>query len=83
VRLLTDRQARPIAPGRSEICVGEALLGPWVAVERVKTDRPREALDVDERAELARLRDGNAELRMDREFLKKTAAFLATEHQHR
>jgi transposase len=40
-------------------------------------------LDVDERAELARLRTENAELRMDREFLKKAAAFFATENQNR
>ena len=36
-------------------------------------------LDVDERAELERLRKENAELRLDREFLKKAAAFFASE----
>ena len=74
---------RPIAHVGKEIGVGEALLGRWVARERAKTDRPPEALDVDERAELARLRVENAELRMDREFLKKAAAFFATENQNR
>ena len=43
----------------------------------------RQALDVDERAELTRLRVENAELRMDREFLKKAAAFFVTENQNR
>ena len=52
-------------------------------MERAKTDRPPEALDVDERAELERLRVENAELRMDREFLKKAAAFFVTENQNR
>jgi len=66
-----------------KVGVGEALLGRWVATERAKADRPPEALDVDERAELMRLRTENAELRMDREFLKKAAAFFATENQHR
>ena len=43
-----------------------------MAVERARTEQPPEALDVDERAELARLRVENAELRMDREFLKNS-----------
>ena len=74
---------RPIAHVAKEIGVGEALLGRWVAVERAKIDRPPDALDVDERAELSRLRTENAELRMDREFLKKAAAFFVTENQNR
>jgi len=74
---------RPIVQVAREIGVGEALLGRWVAVERARIDRPPEVLDVDERAELARLRTENAELRMDREFLKKAAAFFATENQNR
>ena len=74
---------RPIAHVAKEIGVGEALLGRWVAVERAKIDRPPEALDLDERAELSRLRTENAELRMDREFLKKAAAFFVTENQNR
>ena len=40
-------------------------------------------LDVDERAELERLRTEVADLRMDREFLKKAAAFFVTENQNR
>ncbi|PQP53095.1 transposase, partial [Mycolicibacterium austroafricanum] len=36
-------------------------------------------LDADERAELERLRKENAELRLDRQFLKKAAAFFASE----
>ena len=45
-------------------------------------DDPPDALDVDERAELDRLRREVAELRMDREFLKKAAAFFATENSN-
>ena len=37
-------------------------------------------LDADERAELERLRRENAELRLDRAFLKKAAAFFVSEH---
>ena len=42
-------------------------------------DDPPPAVDVNERAELERLRRENAELRMDREFLKRAAAFFAAE----
>jgi transposase len=74
---------RPIAQVAREIGVGEQLLGRWVAVERAKMDDPPPTLDVDERAELDRLRREVAELRMDREFLKKAAAFFATENPNR
>lgn len=74
---------RPIAHVAKEIGVGEALLGRWVAIERAKMGDPPSALDTDERAELERLRREVAELRMDREFLKKAAAFFATENQNR
>ena len=70
---------RTIAEVSREIGVGEALLGRWVAAERAVMDAPPEALDIDERAELARLRLENTQLRMDREFLKKAAAFFVSE----
>lgn len=71
---------RTIAEVARDIGVGEALLGRWVAIERSRMGDPPEAMDVNERAELERLRRENAELRMDREFLKKAAAFFATEN---
>lgn len=65
---------RTIVAVAREIGVGEQLLGRWVAIERAHmADEPPAALDVDERAELERLRREVAELRMDREFLKKAA----------
>jgi len=74
---------RPIAVVAREVGVGEQLLGRWVAIQRSRVDNPPGALDVDERAELERLRVENAELRMDRAFLKKAAAFFVTENQNR
>ncbi|GAA1810396.1 hypothetical protein GCM10009811_36690 [Nostocoides veronense] len=41
---------------------------------------PPPAVDINERAELERLRAENTQLRMDREFLKKAAAFFAAEN---
>jgi transposase len=79
-RLVIDTGRRIVEVAR-EIGVGEALLGRWVAVERAHMDgEPPQALDADERAELERLRREVAELRMDREFLKKAAAFFAAEN---
>lgn len=77
-RLVIDT-GRTIAEVAREIGVGEQLLGRWVAAERARMDDPPAALDADERAELERLRRENAQLRMDREFLKKAAAFFAKE----
>jgi transposase len=71
---------RTIASVAGEIGVGEQLLGRWVAAERARMDQPPPALDLNERAELERLRAENAELRMDREFLKKAAAFFVAEN---
>ena len=81
VYLLIDA-IQAMAEVAREIGVGEALLGRWVAVERSRMADPPGALDVDERAELARLRREVAELRMDRAFLKKAAAFFATENSN-
>lgn len=80
-RLVIDT-GRTIVEVAREIGVGEAVLGRWVAIERSKMDDPPEALDVDERAELVRLRREVTELRMDRAFLKKAAAFFATENSN-
>ena len=71
---------RTIAAVAAEIGVGEQLLGRWVARERAVMDEPPPALDINERAELERLRAENTQLRMDREFLKKAAAFFVAEN---
>ncbi len=44
-----------------------------------KRDEAPGALDRDERAELERLRKENKDLRMDREILRKAAAYFARE----
>ena len=69
-RLVIDT-GRTIAEVARELGVGEQLLGRWVAGERARMGDPPAALDVDERAELERLRRENAALRMDREFLRR------------
>lgn len=75
---LVIETGRPIAHVAAEIGLGEQLLGRWVRQAREAGDTAG-VLDDDERAELERLRKENAELRLDREFLKKAAAFFASE----
>lgn len=61
--------------------MGAQLLGRWVQRERDRIGAPPEApLAVSERAELERLRQENAELRLDSEFLGKAAAFFAAKN---
>jgi len=74
---------RTVAAVARDIGVGEQLLGRWVALERSRLDEVPGAVDSDERSELERLRVENAELRLDRAFLKKAAAFFAAENSSR
>jgi transposase len=70
---LVIETGRPVAHVAAEIGIGEQLLGRWVRLARAADDAGNTGavLDADERAELDRLRRENAELRLDREFLKK------------
>jgi transposase len=82
-RLVIDT-GRTVAAVAREIGVGEQLLGRWVHAERARTGGGAEApLDLDERAELERLRRENQDLRMDNEFLGKAAAFFASKQNPR
>jgi len=72
---------RPIAAIARDLGIGESTLGNWVAVARQNStagsvERP---LDVNERAELKRLREELRVARMERDFLKKAAAFFASQ----
>jgi transposase-like protein len=60
---------RPVAHVAAEIGVGEQVLGRWVRLTReaASAGDTGAVLDADE---LERLRRENAELRLDREFLK-------------
>jgi transposase len=80
-RLVVDT-GRPIAEVAREIGVGAALLGRWVAKERDRgSGRGPAPLDLDERAELERLRKEVQDLRVDVAFLGKASAFFAAKSQ--
>ena len=58
--------------------VNAGTLGNWVGLERIERGE-RDGLIVDERAEFAELRAENAQLRMERDLLKRSLAFWMKE----
>lgn len=74
VALVLD-EGRSIADVGRSVGVNEGTLGNWVRIERGE----RDGLTVDERADLAELRSENAQLRMERDLLKRSLAFWVKE----
>ena len=77
VAMVLDEE-RPIAEVGRAIGVNPGTLGNWVAAERVERGE-RAGLTVNERADLVELRAENAQLRMERDLLKRTLAFWVKE----
>jgi transposase len=78
VRLVVET-GKPIAQVARELGVNDGTLGNWVAAARRRRGDGAGALSEDERAELARLRKENAELRMQRDVLKRSVALWVDE----
>jgi transposase len=77
---LVNEGAKSLAQVAREIGVGHQTLWSWVHQAEVDAGRGKpEELTTDERKELARLRRENAQLREEREILKKATAFFAKE----
>lgn len=70
--------SRPIAEVARGLGINEGTLGNWVMKHRVEHPVSEE-LSIDERAKLKELERENRDLRMERDFLKKAAAFFAKE----
>ncbi len=71
---------KPIAEVARDLGVNEGTLGNWVNADRRRRGEQRlDQVSETERAELMRLRRENAQLRMEKEILKKAAAFFVTE----
>ncbi|MFE3646696.1 transposase [Streptomyces sp. NPDC059101] len=67
---------KPIAQVARDLGVNEGTLATWVSREK---EASRAGLDPDERAELARLRKENHELRMERDVLKRSVVLWVKE----
>jgi transposase len=78
VALVTET-GKPIAQVARELGVNEGTLGNWVAKARAAAGEGNGDLSEPERAELARLRKENTELRMQRDVLKRSVALWVDE----
>jgi transposase len=78
VALVTET-GKPIAQVARELGVNEGTLGNWVAKARAAAGEGNGDWSEPERAELARLRKENTELRMQRDALKRSVALWVDE----
>ena len=78
VRLVINT-GRAVATVARELGIKEQTLGRWVNAYKARQEAGDGALSETERAELARLRTENSELKLDRAFLKKASLFFAQE----
>jgi transposase len=72
---------RPIAEIARNLGIVEGTLGNWVARAREKGDVNEKPLDSSERAELERVKKELQQVKMERDFLKKAAAWFASQNQ--
>jgi len=70
---------RAVATVARELGVNEATLGRWVTAFKARNETGQTEVTESERTELLRLRKENADLKMDRAFLKKASIFFAQE----
>lgn len=73
--------SRPIAQVARELGLNEGTLGNWVNAYRRAHAGEEPPLTISERARLRELEKENRELKMEKEFLGKAAAFFASKHQ--
>jgi transposase len=71
---------KPIAEVARDLGIGESTLGNWVAKARENGVTSDKSLDASERAELKRIREELRVAKMERDFLKKAAAFFASQN---
>ena len=74
-------ESRAVASTAREIGVGEQTLRNWVNAYRRSHAGEEPPLTISERARLRELEKENRELKLEREFLGKAAAFFASEYR--
>lgn len=72
---------RPIAEIARDLGINEGTLGNWVMAAKKSGKLKEKPLDVNERARLKELEEENRRLKMERDFLKKAAAWFASQNQ--
>ncbi len=79
VRLVLD-EGKTVAQVARDLDLTPSVLRGWVKQAEADRSGGKTGLTTEEKAELTRLRRENRELRMEREILKKAAAFFAKEN---
>ena len=78
---LVVSSGRPVAEIARDLGINEATLGNWVNRAKQAGKVQDKPLETDERARLKELEEEVRRLRMERDFLKKAAAWFARESQ--
>lgn len=78
---LVVNSGRPIAEIARDLGINEATLGGWVSKAKESRKVKDKPLDADERARFKELEEENRRLKMERDFLKKAAAWFASQSQ--
>jgi transposase len=78
VRLVLDEH-KTVAEVARDLDLTQSSLGKWVDRARADRSNGKTGLTTAEREELAKLRKENRQLKMERDLLKKWAAFFAKE----
>ena len=78
---LVVSSGRPIAEIARDLGINEGTLGNWVQTAKKSGKVKEKPLDTDERARLRELEEENRRLKMERDFLKKAAAWFASQNQ--
>ena len=78
---LVVSSGRPVAEIARDLGINEATLGNWVNKAKQAGKVKDKPLETDERARLKELEEEVRRLRMERDFLKKAAAWFARESQ--
>ncbi len=80
---LVRAAGKPVAHVARDLQINDTTLGNWVKADDAERGVPdangQLPLTATERAELSKLRRENAKLKLEREILKKAAAFFVTE----
>jgi transposase len=79
VRLVLG-EGKTVGAVARELDLTASALSLWVRQAQAEQTKGKSGLMKDEREELSRLRKENRELRMERDVLKKAAAFFAKDH---
>jgi transposase len=76
---LVTSSGRPVAEIARELGVNEGTLGNWMNMAKKRGEVTEKPLTIDDRARLKELEEECRRLRMEREILKKAAAWFASQ----